>query len=616
MRFKPIISFLIVIFSSSLSRAQLPEIYTRYSEALQTLSDFQAGHPNICKLDTMGYSTRDSVPMLRFKISDNAAIDEDEPAVFYCGGVHADEVLSVEVVMNFIDDILGLYDREDPEIVNYINSMEIFCIPFINPEGHIVVEELTTEWRKNKCDNDENGIFDYHDGVDNNRNYDFGWYIDNGPGATTPESVMYKGTAPFTQTENIAMAEFAWLYRPLVALDYHSPSYGRPNVAYYPWYWYPNEGGNGFAPDEALMLSICTSFTALIEAIPDDSSTDTYTARRALVDKGDFKTYFYGNFGSAAFSVEISDTTIQDPALVDTIVTAHLPGQYYLLERVLGAGITGVIRDSVTLEPLEAEVQVLEHINADINPRLSRPDYGRYRRLLAAGSYTLRFSKPDYVSRTINNVSVSNSGPTTTNVKLFPQHPRPPAPIVIYPPDDTVFSENIVDFIWNSSQYAGFYLFELSYDSSFGQIAFYDSTVNGTFITVDDLENDTTYFWRVKGGNNNGWGPYSEIRNFAIETGTFVDDNPVQPHIFALSQNYPNPFNAVTKIRFSLSAPADISLDIYNLLGQRVATLLEGIEASGEHFVDWKADDFPSGIYFARLDAGTRSQSIRMVLLK
>jgi carboxypeptidase T len=419
---------LIIIFTvASKSYAQLPEVYTRYSDAVDILADLEGSYPEVCHLDTMGYSTRDHIPMLRFKISDNVGLEEDEPAVYYCGGVHADEVLAVEVVMNFIADIMDRYGNGDPEVLGYIDDLEIYCVPFINPEGHIVVEEGDTDWRKNKCDNDHNGIFDFHDGVDNNRNYDFGWYIDNGPEATTPESLMYKGEAPFTQTENIAMAEFAWRYRPLIALDYHSPDYGRPNVAYYPWYWYPSDGGHGFGPDEDLMHSICQSFTSLIEAIPDDSGTGSYTARRALVNKGDYKTYYYGNFGTAAFSVEVSDTTIQDPALVDSIVAAHLPGQYYLLQRALGPGITGVIRDSVTLEPLEAEVQVLQHINEDINPRLSRPDYGRYRRLLAPGTYTLRYTKEDYVTKTIYNVEVTGGGPTEVDVLLVPEN-IPPVP--------------------------------------------------------------------------------------------------------------------------------------------------------------------------------------------
>jgi hypothetical protein len=606
---------LVLILLSSRAGAQLPDVYTRYDDALQILTDIQADHPSICRLDTMGYSTRDSVPMLRLKISDNVDIDEDEPAVFYCGGVHADEVLGVEVVMNFIQDFFERVDDGDFQVYQFVNNMELFCVPFINPEGHIVVEEGNTLWRKNKCDNDENGIFDFHDGVDNNRNYDFGWYIDDDPGSNTPESLMYKGTAPFTQTENIAMAEFGWVYRPLIALDYHSPTYGRPNVAYYPWYWYSSDGGHGFGPDEDLMQSICASFTSLIEAIPDDSNTVTYTARRALVNKGDYKTYFYGNFGSAAFSVEVSDTTIQDPALVDTIVTAHLPGQYYLLERALGPGITGVIRDSITMEPLEAEVQVTQHINPDISPRLSRPDYGRYRRLLAPGSYTLKFLKDDYITRTIYNVQITNGGPTETNVLLTPLHPRPPAPNLSYPPNDTTLSDNIVTFIWYQSDYAAFYLFELAYDSMFADMVYFDSTVSDTSMAVDSLE-DSLYYWRIKGGNDNGWGPYSEMRTFRVESMTGIDEERSLPQILHLAQNYPNPFNASTEIRFSLPKSAHIRLEIYNVLGQRVETLVEGMTEPGERFVVWKADNHPSGVYFARLEAGDRSESIRMTLLK
>ena len=612
------LSFFILAFVTAIDgSAQLPEAYTRYNDALQTLSDLAANNPAICKLDTMGYSTRDSIPILRLKISDNVDTDEDEPAVFYCGGVHADEVLSVEVVMNFIQDIIRLYNLEDPDITGYVNNIEIFCVPFINPEGHIVVEGGNTLWRKNKCDNDDNGIFDIHDGVDNNRNYDFGWIIDTGPEATTPESLMYKGTAPFSQLENIAMADFGWHYRPLVALDYHSPTYGRPNVAYYPWYWYANQGGHGFGPDEALMQSICQSFTSLIEAIPDDSGTGTYTARRALVNKGDLKTYFYGNFGSVSFTVEISDTTIQDPALIDTIVTAHLPGQYYLLERILGAGITGVIRDSVTLEPIEAEVQVQQHINADINPRLSRPDYGRYRRLLAPGSYTLTFNKPDYQTKTIYNVVVASGGPTETDVLLRPLHPRPPAPEPEYPPQDTTLGDNMVEFIWNSSIYADYYLFEFYYGNDLMNPIHIDSSVADTSLEFPTALSDSLYTWRVKGGNENGWGPYCELRSFVISTTTsYGHDYITSPSNFRLRQNIPNPFNPSTRIGFDLPLKSTVDIEIYNVLGQIVDSFYLNSLSPGNYTVTWNGSGFPSGVYFYNLTAGEYFEIKKMTLLK
>jgi len=88
------------------------------------------------------------------------------------------------------------------------------------------------------------------------------------------------------------------------------------------------------------------------------------------------------------------------------------------------------------------------------------------------------------------------------------------------------------------------------------------------------------------------------------------------PKRFALLQNYPNPFNASTTIRYSLPEQADVKIEIYNILGQKAAVLFDGNQSTGYHSVTWHADDFPSGIYLARLAAGTVSKNIKMILLK
>jgi hypothetical protein len=607
----------VLLLFSSIAFAQLPGRYTRYSQALQTLSDLQATYPGVCKLDTMGYSTRDSVAMLRFKISDNAGIDEDEPAVFLCGGVHSDEVLGVEVVMWFIQDILHRYSLNDTTAARYINNLEIFCVPFINPEGHLTVESGILDWRKDNCDNDSNGVFNFHDGVDNNRNYDFGWSLDDAPDAIVPESLQYKGTAPFTQTENIAMAAFAWKYRPVVAVDYHSPTYGRSEVAYYNWYWYAPEG-HGFAPDEALMSTICRQFCSLIV---DDSGDSTYEARRGLVDKGDFKTYFYANFGTASFSCEISDTTIQDTSMVDDICNRHLPGQYYLLSRALGPGVTGVIRDSVTLEPIEAEVVVTEATNADINPRLSRPDTGRYRRLMAGGTYSLRFQKTGYRTRTVSNVVVHTSGaPTVVDKLLPPVNPRPPMPVLVYPPADTTIYDILPHFVWHLSQYATKYAFELYSDSSLTDIIYSDTTLTDTTVIISDTLDLGVYYWRTRGGNTYGWGPFNAARSFSFEPESGTADEEVLPKDVSLSQNYPNPFNMETTIIAVIPANKLGKLAIYDIGGRMVREY--NAKGSGDvtRFT-WDGRDFDgqyakSGIYLYRLRVGDKVISRKMVLLK
>jgi hypothetical protein len=90
----------------------------------------------------------------------------------------------------------------------------------------------------------------------------------------------------------------------------------------------------------------------------------------------------------------------------------------------------------------------------------------------------------------------------------------------------------------------------------------------------------------------------------------------VIPSAFTLDQNYPNPFNPQTTISYSLPAQSDVSVHIYNLLGQKVSTLFEGSQQAGEHSVTWDAGDFPSGVYFARVEAPEATKSIKMTLMK
>jgi hypothetical protein len=94
------------------------------------------------------------------------------------------------------------------------------------------------------------------------------------------------------------------------------------------------------------------------------------------------------------------------------------------------------------------------------------------------------------------------------------------------------------------------------------------------------------------------------------------DESRFQPSEFSLHQNYPNPFNVSTTIEFTLQGQAKIELSVYNILGQKVVVLYNGIKPAGYHSLMWNADGYPSGVYFARLETKGYSKSIKMVLLK
>ncbi len=88
------------------------------------------------------------------------------------------------------------------------------------------------------------------------------------------------------------------------------------------------------------------------------------------------------------------------------------------------------------------------------------------------------------------------------------------------------------------------------------------------------------------------------------------------PKSYSLSQNYPNPFNPVTEIKFALPRSVDIRLEVFNVLGQKVATLADGRCDAGEHTVIWNASRQASGVYLYRLTAGEFVETKKMLLLK
>lgn len=94
-----------------------------------------------------------------------------------------------------------------------------------------------------------------------------------------------------------------------------------------------------------------------------------------------------------------------------------------------------------------------------------------------------------------------------------------------------------------------------------------------------------------------------------------VDDE-VLPESFALYQNYPNPFNPSTTINFSLGKPSKVKLTIYNVLGQKVATVIDRPMNAGQHTVVFDAKRLGSGVYFYQLDAGEFKSHKRMMLIK
>ncbi|MBU1936039.1 T9SS type A sorting domain-containing protein [bacterium] len=151
-------------------------------------------------------------------------------------------------------------------------------------------------------------------------------------------------------------------------------------------------------------------------------------------------------------------------------------------------------------------------------------------------------------------------------------------------------------------------------------------TASGTYyFTIPDThadgaqiaDGDTIYFYCD--GYDFG-GNYSAHWEQWVRAGhewATIDNQPsVTPEAFTLYGNYPNPFNPTTTIQFDLANRARIELKVFNVLGQEVATLLDGVHSAGAYSIPFDASDLPSGVYIYTLSAKGFSESRKMVLLK
>ncbi len=106
------------------------------------------------------------------------------------------------------------------------------------------------------------------------------------------------------------------------------------------------------------------------------------------------------------------------------------------------------------------------------------------------------------------------------------------------------------------------------------------------------------------------------IGTITVESPSAVIINKNTPDKYLLDQNYPNPFNPTTKIEFQIVKSGFVSLKVFNVLGNEVATLVNGKKQSGTYDVNFDGSNYPSGIYFYRFESNGYVDVKKMVLLK
>jgi hypothetical protein len=462
-----LLTIFILINTNLFSQVSLDPRYHTYEEIKAEIDSLQILYPEYVLVDsigvTLGASYQEPIPIWAVKLSDNPEVDEDEPAVLYVGQCHAEEVLGVEITMYMIEDILQHHNQTPYSI--WLANEEIWFIPTINPEGlQVVMDGWDTSFRKNKRDNNLNGIFDYVpgpgndiDGVDQNRNYGFNWIHGDTLYAPGGEELYdyYRGPAPFSEGGTKAVRDLAQRQHFIFSINWHSSRSGNHSEKlHYSFEW----EGEKHPPDFVVNQYIGESVAELIET---EDGTGHYEVSPSLSRVGLAHDWFYQAHGTTQLLIECGTSNIQpDSALIEDTCERCSVGAYWLLNRAIGydidaAMLTGHISDSLSGNSLAAEVIVEDYNASYFKPRCSDELYGRFWRVLLPGTYNLRIRKKGYEEKLVNGVTINNSCWTNLNIELIPLdlvevsgtvtcNGNPvPAQIIVYDiENDTIYTED------------------------------------------------------------------------------------------------------------------------------------------------------------------------------
>ncbi len=220
----------------------------------------------------------------------------------------------------------------------------------------------------------------------------------------------------------------------------------------------------------------------------------------------------------------------------------------------------------------------------------------------------------------VNATNNAGTGPYS-QVWRFRTVTSPPvaAPTLLAPPNGSINQPLNLTLDWNDVFGTAGYKLLVSSDSLFNTTLLDTTIVPSQFTMPAGLLNGSSvYYWRVRGFNVGGFGPWSVTWRFTTQIIGIEPISTLIPDNYALYNNYPNPFNPVTNINFDIphGENSKTELVIYDITGRKVAVLVNSALRPGKYMVSWNASNYSSGVYFYRLSSGSFSDIKKMVVIK
>jgi hypothetical protein len=625
--------------------------YTTYTEMITQINGYAATYPNLAQVSTLPPLTHQGRQIYALKISDNVAVDEDEPEVLIIGNHHARELITVMIPLAIADSLLTSYGS-DPQFTEWVNEREIWIVPVLNPDGFEYVEFNDVNWRKNRRNNG-GGIF----GVDLNRNYDYQWGHDNIGSSNFSSSETYRGPSAASEPEIQAIQNFVNAHQFRMSISYHS--YG--NL----WLW-----PVGFKPALTVDQDIFSGYGTQVESLngydagnPASStiyltngSSDDWLYHSPAHNKifgmtpevGGGSDGFYPpefripalileNMEPAWIALENADrpgrlappgppslnpippsnngsydVTWNAPVVADTE-----PVVYELVEKTGPGTITDGIENGVsrfqtggwTASSVRKSSGIFSLYSGNADG-LNRICLAREARVVQPGeSFTFKAwysieNGWDYfyaILSTDGGRSFVNL-PGTNTTMLDPNGNNADNGITGSSGGWISMTFDLSAYVGQSVQVGfryftdagmtneGVYVDEINPIRTWATSTILSSSIPGTSFPIAGKPNGE-YFYIVRGKDAEGlFGYFSAPTSVTVNISTDVAITAV-PLPFSLESNRPNPFDGSTHIRFSLPSAGAHSLAVYDVSGRRVRVLSEGMREAGIGDVEWDGRD-------------------------
>jgi photosystem II stability/assembly factor-like uncharacterized protein len=193
---------------------------------------------------------------------------------------------------------------------------------------------------------------------------------------------------------------------------------------------------------------------------------------------------------------------------------------------------------------------------------------------------------------------------------------KPEVVQLIEPRNGEVISNLRPKLKWEISADAINYHVNLSKSNVFDELILdSDDIIGDQMLVENELENNNTYYWRVKAINDSYSSDWSEIYSFEIELVTSLSKYDT-PDNSLLLQNYPNPFNPKTDIIFQLDKSSEVVIEIFNSIGVKITSIGKGVYSKGVHSIEFDAKNLPSGMYLYSIITPEYRATNKMMLLK